>query len=82
MDSTRRTVLLTFVVGYFFIVAVLLFLIPRLGVQIIYEGLAVWILVVLALALIVVRRRRGQAPTVSKPGSQKSRDALLEAIRI
>jgi len=82
MDSTRRTVLLTFVVGYFFIVAVLLFLIPRLGVQIIYEGLAVWVFVILAIVLIVGRRRKGPMPQASKPGSQKVHDVLPEAIRI
>jgi len=73
--------LLTFIVGYFFIVAVVLFLIPRLGVQIIYEGLAVWIVVVLAIALIA--RRRMKAPTPeAKPAPQKRHEALPEAILI
>jgi len=82
MNGTRRTVLLTFVVGYVFVVAVLLFLIPRLGVQTIYEGLAVWIVVVLAIALIVSRRRKGPVPKASKPGSQTRHGVLPEAIRI
>ena len=81
MDGTRRTVLLTFIVGYFFIVAVVLFLIPRLGVQIIYEGLVVWIVVVLAIALIVRSRMKGPTPE-AKSATQKRHEALPEAILI
>jgi hypothetical protein len=82
MDNRRTPVLLAFVVGYFFIVAVLLFLIPHLGVQIIYAVLAVWIFVVLAIALVAGRRRKEPMPKASKVSPQKMHDLLPEAIRI
>jgi hypothetical protein len=82
MDNRRTPVLLAFVVGYFFIVAVLLFLIPHLGVQIIYAVLAVWIVLVLAIALFAGRRRKGLMPKASKTSPQKKHDLFPEAIRI
>jgi hypothetical protein len=82
LDNRRTPVFLAFIVGYFFIVAVLLFLIPHLGVQIIYEVLAVWILVVLAIALIAGRRRKEPMPKASKISPQKRHGLSPEAIRI
>jgi len=83
MDNRRRTVLLIFVAGYFVIVAVLFFLIPYLGVKTVFEGLAVWILAILAIALVAGRRKKGQTPPRgAEPSPQKRHKLLPEAIRI
>ena len=72
---------MAFVIGYFFIVALLFFLIPHLGVQIISEILLVWVLVVVAIALVAMRRREGRIPKASKPGPQKRHDVFPGALR-
>jgi hypothetical protein len=80
MASRRTPVLIAFVVGYFFIVAVLFFLIPHLGVQIISQILLVWVLVVVAIALVALRRRERQM-SGAKPGPQKKHDVFPGALR-
>ena len=81
MDNRRTPVILAFVVAYFFVVAVVFFLIPRLGVQIIYEVLAIWVLVMVFIALYALRRKKEPGPNASKAGPQKRHNLLPEAIR-
>lgn len=81
MANRRTPVLIAFVIGYFFIVAVLFILIPHVGVQIISEFLLVWILVVVAIALVAMRRRKGPMSKASKPGPQKRHDMHPGALR-
>lgn len=81
MANRRTPILMAFVIGYIFIVAVLFLLIPHLGVQIISEFLLVWVVVVMAIALVAMRRRRGPMPEASKPGPQKKHDVFPGALR-
>ena len=77
MDPRRKSVLLTFIIGYVVITGVLFLLIPYLGSQVVIEGLVVWIIVVLAIALYAGRSKKGpMSPKSSKPTGKRGTEKV------